>query len=142
MLSQVLAHWLPRIGLARPPRPGGCTLHVGRRQGPRPDGTGNTTIYQAAAAVPHANSEWATYGLACQLRVMAVAAGATPDWTTLAVTGPTEVAGAQDRARFEWTASVTVHGAGVFDIPDPDAFPPARTAADATHPFQMDSSLR
>jgi hypothetical protein len=98
-------------------------------------------IYRAAAALPHANRRRATDGLAGQLRIMALAAGATPDWTTLAVTGPTEMAGVQDRARFEWTASVAVRGVSVFDAPpDPDAFPPARTAENATLPFRFDIS--
>jgi hypothetical protein len=107
----------------------------------RPGCTGNTVIYQAAAALPHANREWAVHGLGCQLRIMAMAAGGTPDWTTLAATGPTEVAGAPERARFEWTASVTVRGVSVVDVlPDPDAFPPARTAGDTTLPFRVYSS--
>lgn len=38
------------------------------------------------------------------------AAEGTPDRTTLAVAGPTEMAGAEDRTRFEWTASVAVQG--------------------------------
>jgi hypothetical protein len=108
----------------------------------RPDSTGNTLIYRAAAALPHANRDWATHTLACQLRIMAKAAGGTPDWTTLAMTGPTNVSGAPERARFEWTASVTVRGVSVVDtLPDPDAFPPARAAADATLPFRVDSSF-
>jgi hypothetical protein len=102
-------------------------------------------IYQAAAALPHANRATAVHGLEGRLRIMAMAAGGTPDWTTLAVTGPTEVDGAPEQARFEWTASVAARGASVFDmLPDPDAFPdacpPARTAADATLPFRLDSS--
>jgi hypothetical protein len=98
-------------------------------------------IYQAAAALPHANREFATHGLGGQLRIMATAAGGTPDWTTLAVMGPTEVAGAPERARFEWTASVAVCGVTVVDaLQDPDAFPSARTAGDDTLPFRVDSS--
>lgn len=99
-------------------------------------------IYQAAAALPHTNREWATYELVNQLRIMTTAAGATPDWTTLTVTGPTEVAGAQERARFEWTASVAARGVvSILDVPpDPDAFPPTRTGEDATLPFRIDRS--
>ena len=113
-----------------------------RAQPHRPDSTGNTLIYRAAAALPHANREWATHALACQLRIMATAAGGTLDWTTLAMTGPTNVAGAPERARFEWTASVAVRGLNVVDtLPDPDAFPPAHAAADATLPFRVDFAL-
>jgi hypothetical protein len=112
-----------------------------RVQPHRPDSTGNTLIYRAAAALPHANREWATHALACQLRIMAAAAGGTLDWATLAMTGPTKVAGAPELARFEWTASVAVRGVSDVDaLPDPDAFPPARAAADATLPFRVDSS--
>jgi hypothetical protein len=67
-------------------------------------------IYRAAAALPHEDRSRALDGLRGQLRIMAVAAGATPDWTTLRVAGPDEVADAQQRMRFEWHASVVVHG--------------------------------
>ena len=103
--------------------------------------TGSTRIYQAAAALPHTNRDWATYGLVNQLRIMSVAAGATPDWTTLVVTGPVEVDGAPERARFEWTARVTVRGVRIVDgQPDPGSFPPARGAENATQPFRLDDS--
>jgi hypothetical protein len=65
-----------------------------RVQPHRPDSTENTLIYRAAAALPHTNREWAAHALACQLRIMATVAGGTLDWTTLAMTGPTNVAGA------------------------------------------------
>jgi hypothetical protein len=53
-------------------------------------------------------------------------AGTRLDRTTLAVTGPVEIAGADDRTRFELTASVTVQAAAVVDdLPDLDALPPA-----------------
>jgi hypothetical protein len=67
-------------------------------------------IYRAAAALPHEDRTRALPGLRGQLRIMAVAAGATPDWTTLSVVGPDEVAGALAPTRFEWRASVVVHG--------------------------------
>ena len=95
-------------------------------------------IYQAAAALPHDNREWAVDGLRSQLRTMAVAAGASPDWTTLAVTGPTEVGGAQERACFEWTARVAVHGVSADVLRDPDVSPPPGSAEDATVPFRFD----
>ena len=77
--------------------------------------TGSTRIYQAAAALAHTDRACAAHGLVDQLRIMSVAAGATPDWTTLVVTGPVEVDSAPERARFEWTASVTVRGVGIVD---------------------------
>jgi hypothetical protein len=104
------------------------------------DRTAAPVIYKAAAALPHDNREWATDGLRDQLRIMAGAAGATPDWTTLVVTGPTEMDGAPDPTRFEWTASVAVPGGSVLDtLPDPDALLTAWAAADDTMPFPVDS---
>jgi hypothetical protein len=77
-------------------------------------------IYRAAAALPHEDRIQALDGLRGQLRIMAVAAGATPDWTTLHLAGPDEVAGAQEPMRFEWHASVVVHGVTrSFRLPDP-----------------------
>lgn len=67
-------------------------------------------LFRAAIALPHDDRRRAVHGLRHQLRVMADAAAASPDWTSLTVTGPTEVAGAAREARFEWTASVAVHG--------------------------------
>jgi hypothetical protein len=96
-------------------------------------------IYRAAAALPDDDRQSAVDGLRGQLRIMAVAAGATPDWTTLVVAGPVEMADAEDRTRFEWTASVAVRGATVLDdLPDPDALPPAGTVDDATMAFCLD----
>lgn len=98
-------------------------------------------IYRAAAAVPHVNRESAMDGLRGQLRIMAVAAGATLDWTTMTVTGPTEMAGAGDRTRFEWTASVAGQGLSILDtLPDPDVDPPASYDVDETMPFRVDCS--
>jgi hypothetical protein len=74
-------------------------------------------IYRAAAALPHENRTRALDGLRGQLRIMAVAAGATPDWATLEVAGPDEVAGAQPPTRFEWHASVVVHGGSRLSRP-------------------------
>jgi hypothetical protein len=100
-------------------------------------------LYRAAAAVPHANRASAIDGLRGQLRIMAVAAGATLDWTTLAVAGPTEMAGEGDGTRFEWRASVAVRGVSILDtLPDPDTFPSASDAADETMPFRADCMSR
>jgi hypothetical protein len=138
---QVVAHSVPGLG-ARAASVARRLLTTRRKvRTRRPDRTGNIVIYQAAAALPHANREWATHGLACQLRIMAMAAGGTLDLTTLAVAGPTDVPGAAEKARFEWTASVAVRGASVLDaLPDPDALPAARAVADATLPFRVDCS--
>jgi hypothetical protein len=63
---------------------------------------------RAAAALPHDDRDRALACLREQLRVMSDAAGAAPDWTTLTVTGPVEMPGADPAARFEWTACVVV----------------------------------
>jgi hypothetical protein len=82
-------------------------------------------IYRAAAALPHGDRTRALPGLRGQLQIMAVAAGTTPDWATLTVAGPEEVAGAQPPTRFEWHASVVVHGGTrSFRLPDPLPRPP------------------
>ncbi|MGY1829039.1 hypothetical protein ACI8AA_01275 [Geodermatophilus sp. SYSU D01180] len=88
--------------------------------------------YTAAAALPYDNRERAAAGLRGQLRLKAVAAGATPDWATFAVTGPTTHPGRhRGQVWFEWWASVEV--AGGHDLTDPalDALesPPRRAAA-------------
>jgi hypothetical protein len=95
-------------------------------------------IYTAAAALPHDDRQSAAAGLRGQLQIMATAAGATPDWTTLAVAGPTEMMDPAYQTRFEWTASVAVQGVPVFDaLPDPDTLFPAGTVEDATMPFRV-----
>jgi hypothetical protein len=68
-------------------------------------------ILRAAAALPHDDRERAVEELQAQLRVMAAAAAVVPDWTTLTVTGPTEMTAMDDRSWFEWAASIAVHGA-------------------------------
>jgi hypothetical protein len=96
-------------------------------------------IYQAAAALPHDDRRSAAAGLRGQLQIMVMAAGATPDWTTLAVVGPTEMAGAADGTQFEWRASVAVQGVPVFDaLPDADLVQPVWTVADSTMAFSAD----
>jgi hypothetical protein len=98
-----------------------------------------SVIYKAAAALPHDDRKSATDELRGQLTIMAVAADAIPDWTTLHVTGPTEMAGAEDRTRFEWTASVAIPGTTVFDaLPDPDALPCIAGRVDETICFGID----
>jgi len=93
-------------------------------------------IYRAAAALPHEDRTQALDGLRGQLRIMAVAAGATPDWTTLTVAGPDVVAGVQECIRFEWHASVVVHGVTrSFRLADLVAWPPADTGECLTAPL-------
>jgi hypothetical protein len=67
-------------------------------------------ILRAAAALPDDDRQRAVGELRSQLCTMAGAAEATPDWTTLTVTGPVEMVGADDAARYEWSATVTAHG--------------------------------
>ncbi len=71
------------------------------------------TTYQAATALPYDDLVRATAGLRGQLRPMAIADGATPDWSTMAVEGPTETVGRHGVVWFEWTGSVgtSVEGA-------------------------------
>jgi hypothetical protein len=104
-------------------------------------GSGSAPIYQAAAALPHHNRGRATTALRGQLTIMALAAGLTPDWSTLAVTGPTEMTGTQHGARFEWTGRVAMRGSSrLLALPDPDAFPGHPAANGDTEPFLVESS--
>jgi hypothetical protein len=114
---------------------------VGRRRRLQDVGSGGATVYQAAAALSHQNRGRATEELRDQLTIMALAAGLTPDWPTLAVSGPTEMTGTQHGARFEWTGRVAMRGSSpLVALPDPDAFPQHPTASDATVPFRIDIS--
>src|SRR3954453_3713673 len=104
-------------------------------------GSGGGPTSQAAAALPHRNRGRATEGLRDRLTIMAVAAGLTPDWSTLAVTGPTEMTGTQQGARFEWTGRVAMGGSSrLVALPDPDAFPQLPAANGDTVPFRADGS--
>ena len=67
-------------------------------------------ILRAAAAGPADDAGRAAVELREQLRVISVAARATPEWSTLQVAGPVEVPGADLGARFEWTATVVAWG--------------------------------
>lgn len=60
----------------------------------------------ATAAMPYEHLERATAGLRGQLRELAAAADAVPDWTTLTVTGPAQDVGAHGRIWYRWTATV------------------------------------
>ena len=80
-------------------------------EAPRAPLRGEAASLRAAAALPHGDRDRAVDCLRQQLRVMADAACATPDWTTFTVTGPVVMPGAEPAARFEWTASVVVTSA-------------------------------
>ena len=67
-------------------------------------------MYRAAAAVPFDDRDRVIAGLRGQLRVMAAAAGADPDWSTLRVQGPVERGSDHDTGLSEWTATVVVTG--------------------------------
>jgi hypothetical protein len=67
-------------------------------------------IYRAAAALAHDDRAQAITGLRDQLTLMARAAGATADWSTLTVEGPVAVASGPLQPCFEWAACVTVDG--------------------------------
>jgi hypothetical protein len=65
-------------------------------------------LHRAAAALPYDDRARATTGLFSQLRVMARAADATPDWTTLVISGPIKLPGLRGERSFEWIATVQV----------------------------------
>lgn len=114
---------------------------VGQRRRLQAVGSGGAPVYQAAAALPHQNRGRATEGLRDQLTIMALAAGLTPDWSTLAVTGPTEMTGIQHGARFEWTGRVAMRGSSpLVVLPDPDALLQYPAANGDTMPFRVESS--
>lgn len=64
-------------------------------------------IYRTTATYPSlVDAERAIAALRGNLRVTAARDGALPDWSTLRVTGPTEVIGARGIVWWEWTATV------------------------------------
>ncbi len=77
----------------------------------------NAVIYRAAAALPYNDRERATAGLRGQLLLIAVAADAVPDWSTLTVEGPVEAVGLHGRTWYEWTATVTASSV-TYDLTD------------------------
>lgn len=62
--------------------------------------------YKATASYPSIDSERAVAALRGDLRMAAARDGTAPDWSTLRITGPTEVIGAQGRVWYEWAATV------------------------------------
>jgi hypothetical protein len=129
---------------ARPSVPPGLVARlrrVGKRHRLQAIGSGGAPIYQAAAALPHQNRDRATEALRDRLTIMALAAGLTPDWPTLAVTGPTEMTGTQHGARFEWTGRVAMRGSSpLAALPDPDAFLQPSAASGDTVPFLVEAA--
>ena len=95
-------------------------------------------IYRAAAAYPYVDADHAATALREQLRLMALAGGGTPDWSTLLVEGPTEWTGLHGPTWFEWTATLSADGGRDLtrDQLDDDLLSPAVTAAltDSTMP--------
>lgn len=78
-------------------------------------------MYRAAAALPCDDPVRATVGLQGQLRLMAAAAHATPDWSTLVIDGPTAVSEPRGQIWFEWTGAVSVEGADLPELPSDDS---------------------
>jgi hypothetical protein len=84
--------------------------------------------YRATAALPYNNRERAVASLRDQLRVMALAGGGSPNWSTLVVEGPTEAPGPRGRTWFEWSATVDSDGGRDLvrnQSPDDDLLVPA-----------------
>ncbi len=67
-------------------------------------------IYRAAAAYPYQNAEQASADLRGQLRVIAIAGGGIPDWSSLVVAGPVDLTGLYGRRWFEWAATISADG--------------------------------
>ncbi len=95
-------------------------------------------IYRAAAAYPCVDVEQATTALREQLRLMALAGGGTPDWSTLRVQGPIESTRQHGPTLFEWTATLSADGGRDLtrDSVDDDLQLPVANAgpADSTMP--------
>ena len=96
-------------------------------------GTHVSVMYRAAAALPFDDRDRVTAGLRGQLRVIAAAAGADPDWSTLRVEGPVRGGEHRGTGLSEWAATVVVPGGRcLLDDRSVDAFlsgSPRRSAA-------------
>jgi hypothetical protein len=79
--------------------------------------------YRAAAALPCDDAAEATLQLQRQLEVIAAAGGRLPDWSTLAVDGPSPGEVWRGQAWFEFTA--TVEGTPAPRDADPAAGQPS-----------------
>lgn len=63
-------------------------------------------VFTVRAAWPYRDRERAELGLRGHLRRITLAAGVTPDWSTLTVEGPTVSRGAHGHTWYEWTGTV------------------------------------
>jgi hypothetical protein len=63
-------------------------------------------MYRAAAALPSDDTAQATLQLQERLELIAAAGGRVPDWSTLAVDGPTAGPEWRGQAWYEFTATV------------------------------------
>lgn len=73
-------------------------------------------IYTATTALPYPHLERATAGLRTELRHQLLAAGELADWSTLEVTGPSEVLDGHGRLWFECRATVGAGGSAQATI--------------------------
>jgi hypothetical protein len=96
-MISTLCHWLYTPG---------CDALLCTRALGRYSGHSRSVIFRAASALPYNDRARAVAGLRGQLRLMVLAGGATPDWLTMSVEGPVEVAGLHGAVWFEWTATV------------------------------------
>ncbi|WP_139220542.1 hypothetical protein [Trujillonella endophytica] len=62
--------------------------------------------FAARVSLPVLDEARAVFGLRGDLREQAARHWQVPDWTTLDVTGPTEVVGASGRTWYRWKATV------------------------------------
>jgi hypothetical protein len=126
---------------ARAAVPGGVLRQLtGRGRRSRAAGPEGPAVCQAAAALPHRDRRRAAEALRDQLRIVAVAGGRTPDWGSLAVTGPIEVTSTRHGVHFEWTGRVAVNGPAPVLLPDPDVVLQHPWGDDATMPFRVDGT--
>jgi hypothetical protein len=88
----------------------------------------DAVTYKAAAALPYDDQERAGAALRGQLRIMAIAGGATPDWSTLEIAGPTEVPGWHGVSWFEWHGSIRARNGRSLEEPSDGRAWPDRSA--------------
>jgi hypothetical protein len=92
-------------------------------------GAPHAVTYKAAAALPYDDREHAAPALRGQLRIMAIAGGATPDWSTLEIAGPTEMPGLHGGISwFEWHGSVRTRNGELLEEPSGGMARPDRSA--------------
>jgi len=69
-------------------------------------GHGETATLTAQVTYPYVDPERAAMALRADLRHRAAEAGATPDWSTLSIEGPTETCSTHGRTWFGWVGTV------------------------------------